>query len=335
MTDWRLHAANSEWDKIDGWEFRKRSRKDVEELRAILKKVVPMVKRGDGVETFWDYATSDELNDSRWRAADLLRIVDQKFSDEMPLVGQVFFAEVGLAKEVLLGHGIELSDRGLRDTFIYWHHGGIVQLRSDIGSALRAKVRDIEWPMIETSEFNYDERHKVLVRWYNLYPWRRALSLFEQLRLDRFQPNSNLHHALLLLDWYEFFRVRFSESARGFFGYSWRGNKGARAESILTIAQASMEIGKHAEAILKKEIEPDALRRRAQKHAFAFRNEGRDLANAQRKTAADDWKKKAEQLARETHLEGMARARWVGIMLLKKHNISRTEKTIARALSVV
>lgn len=82
-------------------------------------------------------------------------------------------------------------------------------------------------------------------------------------------------------------------------------------------------------SILNREV---ATARRKQIKRLAHQNEGRDVANAERRRAAEQWQVKAREIASETDLEGMARARWVKVRLLRQCGIDRHVKTVWAAI---
>jgi hypothetical protein len=338
MSDWRELGAKGDWDKVDGWRILSIGGAELRELRAHLKSIVPKILRGDGVETYWDYATSWEIPSARTsRAADLLAIVNRSSLRELPPVGLFCEDEIELAHSTLEAEGIFFE--GMHETFIYWNGDSWVTVRSDIGKALRDRRDALEESAALRFQDDVDKFSEVVKKWRSLYPWRNVTSLYRAWKAGDFVPNSAADHALRLLSEYRNFRDLFEEilnsSGRNPYGKSSIGNKGYRAVSLLAFARFAMNIGTEAEALRKKPYEPLALGRLKQKHAFAHRNEGRDLANVARQAEATEWQNKAKVIAAETTLSGSARARWVKVQLSKRHGINRNEKTIAKALSGV
>ena len=218
----------------------------------------------------------------------------------------------------------------MSETYIYSTPDGWVQLHPDIGAALCQR----RFGLVEEAAGDTDKFHELHKKWHELYPWRRALPLRHAWAAGFFGPNSPEDHALCILDSY----AKLSQALHQILHNSARscrnsiGSKGDRAVDLIFLARNAIDLGAHAEALRKKPFEPLAMARIKQKRAFAHRNEGRDVANAQRKQDADKWRELARQIATGSSLKGSALARWVSKQLERKHNISKAEKTVAAAL---
>ncbi|SLN23388.1 hypothetical protein ROJ8625_00940 [Roseivivax jejudonensis] len=87
-----------------------------------------------------------------------------------------------------------------------------------------------------------------------------------------------------------------------------------------------------AEANMKWQFEKDVLDRWKAKKSLAYRNEGRDQHNKERKLEAAQWQALAIEIAKETEMTGNKQAAWVANALQRRHGIRRNPKTVAKAL---
>lgn len=237
---WRNLAQAGDWGNIDPLRLDENERA---ELRSMLEEIVPKVIKGHGIELFEAHINPDEAGDlNQYLAASLLSYLKQI----APITFKEYFSEidkaVNSAKEIILKE-LNVDFEGLQDTYLYKDEAGNYrQIRSDIGSALKAKREG----MIFQDYADMNAARNSILRWTSLYPWRSADTLKEFWRREAFSPNSPLDHALHILNWHSLFNVDLDASSES--------DEQSAFESHF-IAKAAYWIGRHQEALIRKSVD--------------------------------------------------------------------------------
>ncbi len=332
MSNWRELGRLGDWLKIDIWKLLENGGQEFAELRSHLRRIVPKVIRDHGHEIYEDRAFNAFRDLATAGAAQLLSSVESVSRDNFLQAGDIFTDEINLAKATLLEENIEFF--GMTETYIYRKKDGkIGQLRPDIGEAVVKKRIAIERQAWE--KFLNDPKRflQIIEEWSWRYPWRQALSLEHAWRRGYFPPNTQTDHAIHIFDAYDSYQNLWHELAPVGQTPSRIGGRHSREASLIEFSRCALIIGTHAGAVREKLQARHAMRRKKQIHVFAHENEGRNLANAARRASAEEWRGKAREIAKETELSGMGRARWVQTLLQRRHGITKSVKTIAKVLS--
>ncbi len=251
--EWRGHAKRGDWNKIV-WQSLPDA--DQVELLEMLRGIVPTRVRGHGVETFEGFIAANETRSyaelcALMLAEGLERWQESKVARETydcPL-----YEANEYAIEILQDHGIKYE--GNRETFLYWSasRGRWRQIPGSMAAALKAKQWKIRERIEDLPETERDTAIRQYVVWEAVYPWRMCKSLHMLWRIDAFEPNTPIWHALAIFDWLEQFQDAAEDIRSGDGDYSIEDN-------IIDATESAFEIGRSYEALIKKPFEPHALR---------------------------------------------------------------------------
>lgn len=249
--NWRKLAVAGKWERIDPFSLAQHERA---KLRQLLESELPTRVYGEGLRRFEAPIQPMHAKTAKeYEQALLYRFIKDQSS------GTDFQAPirdaVASAKFVLLLGGIIYE--GMADTYVFHSNdtfrakkldGKWVQLRRGVALALHRKQH----------ELIINQNHNIIDAWNRKYSWRLSINLRQLLQYDHIEPYTRPWHALWILNKYEVYSGMVEELTR--MQPEGPHKKLSRAWDVLTLSEAAVSIGMHAEALRSKTHERDAMR---------------------------------------------------------------------------
>ncbi len=258
MTDWRAHAENDDWMRID---LDQLTADELVELQEIVLARVPKRTRGDGLEIFEDFIGPNQTHDRIALRAAIFRghLLRNPILNRLRIL-KLFSLAVELAKSTLQGK-LGITYETLLDTYLEELPDGtlIPVCRADGEARLKQFASkfdlslDAEKEPIRSRTYVEDLRH-----WVLRHPARRTMSLPEHWYWEKFEANSDIDHAISILD----AEFRFSFLFHHDWGVATEANSNVGMIDPWIVAELGFKIGRHYDALQKKPVEQDAIKKR-------------------------------------------------------------------------
>jgi hypothetical protein len=224
VTSWREFAESRQWWKIEVFLLTKEERA---ELQRALEGLVPIVEQGHGIEKFMSHMLPRDARTVEQR--DMAQLLQSLATHDFHSPKHDFLRDaVNLSISVIEDHGFIYE--GFNTTYLYWDREW-KQVYYWFATALREKMFRLLQDGRLLSERDWMER----------YPWRCAMPLSFHFRQREFGIYTPLWHSLNILSCYS----------------AYNGAKSGR--SLLNASEATFEMGRSYDALLKKPYEQHAL----------------------------------------------------------------------------